>query len=226
MAFRHKIIRCTAFGSCYGNAEEWSTGFYMGQDTADVVAPTQTAADRFLTEWQVFFTTSAVGISSNWKTEGVRVAALDPDDGKSIPGEVFYAYPTTPFSGTGSTSNLAPQLTLVASLQATPDRGLGAKGRMYLPGVVQPIGANGKIIATDATKVATGMQVLFNSLNASADIEGQVINASKGRNLGVFGDMPVNRYVTNVLVGDVYDTQRRRRNQLIESYVSKPITHV
>jgi len=65
---------------------------------------------------------------------------------------------------------------------------------------------------------------MFNDLNADAGVPGNLINASRGRALQIGNDMPVNRYVQDVLVGDVYDTQRRRRNQLQESYVTAEVT--
>jgi hypothetical protein len=224
MAYRHHVLRLTAFGSCYGGAEEWSTGFYMGEVSADAAVPDQLSADGFLTDWTTFWTTSNVGISNKYSTQGVRVARLHKDTGKTIPGEVFYAYPTVPVVATGGTAAIAPQLTIVASLQARPDAGLGAKGRMFLPGVSMPIGNDGHLIAADTLKVATGVATLFNNLNSRFDLPGSVINASRGRNLGLFNDQPVNRLVEDVLVGNVYDTQRRRRNQLNEAYSTMPVT--
>lgn len=223
MAYRHKVVRCTAFGSCYAGAEEWSTGFYMGYPSADADGIAQDAADYFLTQWQTFFTTINTGISSNYKTEGVRVAVLNTD-GKTDLNQNFYAYPTTAFAGTGGSQNIHPQLTLVASLQARPDRGLGAKGRMFLPGIAHSIGTNAKLQSTDTAKVVTSLKTLFDNMNATFTIGGNVINASRGRALGIGGDMPVNRNVEDILVGDVYDTQRRRRNQLQETYSTGAIT--
>lgn len=224
MAYRHHVLRCTAFGTCYDGAEEWSTGFYMGIADNDASAPSQQSADAFLTDWTAFWVNVNSGITNKYKTSGVRVARLHKDTGKTIPGEVFYAYPTVPVAGTGGSSNMHPQLTLVASLQARPDAGLGAKGRMFLPGVSHSISTNAKLTAADTLKVATTLQTMFNNLNASFDIGGNLINASRGRNAGLFNDQPVNRYVQDVLVGDVYDTQRRRRNQLVETYSTKEIS--
>lgn len=223
MAYRHKVVRCTAFGSCYSGAEEWSTGFYMGDVTSDALAPDQGSADFFLTAWQTFFTNTTTGITNQYKTEGVRVALLNTD-GKTDLNANFYAYPTVPFAGTGGAQNIHPQLTLVASLQARPDRGLGAKGRMFLPGIAHSIGSNAKLTPADTAKVALNLKTLFDTMNGSTEIWGNVINASRGRGLGVGGDMPVNRNVEDVLVGDVYDTQRRRRNQLQETYSTQAIT--
>lgn len=223
MAYRHKVVRCTAFGTCYDGAEEWSTGFFMGNPTDDALAPTQASANYFLAQWTTFFTNVTSGISSRYKTVGVRTALLNTD-GKTDLNANFYAYPTVPFAGTGGSQNIHPQLTLVASLQARPDAGLGAKGRMFLPGVAHSISTNAKLTTTDTDKVALNLKTLFDAMNASTDIWGNVINASRGRALGVGGDMPVNRNVEDVLVGNVYDTQRRRRNQLQEQYSTQAIT--
>lgn len=223
VAYRHKVIRCTAFGDCYGGTEEWSTGFFMGYPSADALPPTQESADYFLTHWQTFFTTINTGISNKYRTVGVRTALLNTD-GKTDLNANFYAYPTVPFAGTGGAGSPHPQLTVVASLQARPDRGLGAKGRMFLPGITHPLSDGAKMSAVDTAKIALSMKTLFDNMNGSSVIVGNVINASRGRNLGVGGDMPVNRNVEDVLIGNVYDTQRRRRNQLQEAYSAQAIT--
>ena len=220
--FRHAVCRFPAFGSCYLGNEEWSTGFYMGVADDDTPDPTQASADQFLTHWQTFFTGAGAQISSGFKTVGVRVQKLNPEDGKVLPAYNFYAYPTVPFAGVDSGVPM-PQVSLVASLQARPDAGLGSKGRMYLPGVAKDIGTSGQITSADAVEVLTPLALMFNSLNDDADVPGRLINASKGRALQLLNDQPVNRYVQDVLIGTVYDTQRRRRNQLQETYSSSEI---
>jgi len=223
MAYRHHVLRCTAFGKCYAGAEEWSTGFYMGVADADVDDPTQAAADAFNTKWQTFFTAVNSGITSNYVSDGVRISKLDKTTGKSIVGQNYYSYYTTPIAGTGGGQFIPPQQTLVASLQARPDAGLGAKGRMFLPGVAHALSTGAKITSGDAIKVRDTLATFFNTLNDDPDVPGRLINASKGRLEGLFGNQPVNRYVQDLLIGNVYDTQRRRRNQLIETYVSTEI---
>ena len=222
--FRHYVLRCTAFGRCFLGAEEWSTGFYMGEAAEDVGDPTQASADAFLTHWLTFWNAASSKIAPDYTTVGVRVSKLDKETGHVLPNFNFYKYPTTPDGGGGPLAYTAPQLSLVASFQARPDAGLGAKGRMFLPGVMAPISNNGKISNVDRDAIATNLQTMFTALNADAAIPGALINASRGRNLGLLDDMPVNRYVQDILVGNVYDTQRRRRNQLQEDYVSREIT--
>ena len=222
--FRHYVTRLTAFGDCYGGDEEWSTGFYFGEAAADVGDPTQSSADAFLANWLTIWNDAGSGISSEYRTKGVRIAKLDKDTGKVLPAYNFYAYPPVPDNAGGPFSFPHPQLSLVASLQARPDAGLGAKGRMFLPGVAYPISTSGKITSVAAQDICDNLALMFNNLNADAGVPGNLINASRGRALQIGNDMPVNRYVQDVLVGDVYDTQRRRRNQLNESYVTAEVT--
>jgi len=221
--FRHDVCRVTAFGSCWQGAEEWSTGFYLGNDTSDVDPPTQASADFLLTHWLTFWNAATSKIMPDYTTTGIRIAYLDKETGHVDPALNFYAYPTTPDGGGGSLAFNAPQLSLVASFQARPDAGLGAKGRMFLPGVMAPISANGKISNVDRDGIATNLQTMFNNINGLIDVPGRLINASRGRGAQLFGDQPVNRYVEDILVGNVYDTQRRRRNQLQEDYVARQI---
>lgn len=216
--FRHQVLRCTAFGTAYGGVEEWSTGCYFGVADADVGDPTQVSADAYEAAWNTFFTTITTGVSSQWSTVGVRVSKLDAETGHVMPDKNFYSYPTVPYAGTGGAQNFAAQLTLVASLQARPDAGLASKGRMFLPGIAHSLGPNGKLTATDTAKVVTSLTTMFNALNDNLDLPGRLINASAGRLDQLFDNQPKNRYVQDVLVGDVYDTQRRRRNQLQETY--------
>jgi hypothetical protein len=194
----------------------------MGKADDDVDEVTQAAADKFLAAWTTFYTHADTNIGTGVKTKGVRVQKLNPEDGKVYPAYNFYAYPTVPIPGSGGVT-LVPQISLVVSLQARPDAGLGAKGRMFLPGVDESIDSTGHIATSITAKYALNLATMFNALNDDTDIDGRLINASRGRNLQLFGDMPVNRYVQDVLVGNVYDTQRRRRNQLQETYVSSEV---
>jgi hypothetical protein len=94
---------------------------------------------------------------------------------------------------------------------------------MYLPGINKLIGSNGKLSTGSADDISLGLQTFFNNVNADFDLPGTLINASKGRILPVPAP-GVNRTVTSIKIGDVIDTQRRRRNQLQEVYSTRAIT--
>ena len=206
MAFAHKVNRFTAFGSSYGGDEEWSTGFWFGQEGADAATPTQATANAVLAAWKTFFENATSSIAGSFKTVGVRVTRYGTD-GVMEAATNFYAYPTVPFAGGGGTLQLPAQVSLVASLQARPDRGLAAKGRMFLPGVNEAVGTDGRISTTRTLAIATNLDTMFTALNGHIDVGGYLINASKGGS-GVGGPAPINRRVEDILVGNVYDTQR------------------
>lgn len=221
MAFAHKVMRITAFGTAFGADEEWSTGFYYGQEGADAATPTQLTANAVLAHWTTFFQNSTSNISNAYKTVGVRVALMGTN-GIMDPNANFYAYPTVPFTGANASTPMPAQISLVASLQARPDRGLASKGRMYLPGVNESVDTTGRISGTKTLAIATNLDTMFTAMNGAIDIGGYLINASKGGS-GTNLAPPINRRVEDVLVGNVYDTQRRRRNQLTETYSTRQI---
>jgi hypothetical protein len=223
MGYRHVVCRATAFGDCYGGVEEWSTGCFFGIADADVPNPTQASADAFLAAFQTFWLNPTTSITNKYRLIGVRFSKLNKDDGKVYPAYNFYSHPTVPVAGGGGAGSPIPQSSLVLSLQARPDAGLAAKGRMYLPGVDHAIGSNGQLTGGDTLAIVNNAATMFNGLNDHADVPGRLINASQGRNLGLLEDMPVNRYVQDLLVGSAFDTQRRRRNQLVETYSSAEV---
>lgn len=149
--------------------------------------------------------------------------ALLNTDGSTDLTANFYSYPGATVVGGGGLQAYPGQCSIVCSLRADPDRGLGAKGRMYLPGINKLISSTGKISVGSADDISLGMQTFINNINADFDLPGTVINASRGRTLPIPAP-GVNRVVSSIKVGDVYDTQRRRRNSLTEVYSTRAIT--
>jgi len=219
MVYAHDVVRVTLSGTMFGGAEEWSTGFFLGQEGSDATAPTQAAVDQIRDAWAVFFA-SATSYVSNLYTFTQAKAALIDDAGHTVLDSVKYSYPGTAVVGGRSAGHLPPQNALVVTLLSDRPRGKASKGRMYLPGVCVGIGTNGKIDATSVGAIATNLKTFFDSMVGDADIPDQLILAAKGT-----GALPAltaqNDYVETIKVGDVYDTQRRRRNQLVETYVQR-----
>lgn len=219
MAYANAHVKVTIFGTSCGGAEEWSTGFRMGSEDGGSgnFGIGAGFADALLPLWSTFFTATASKFGSHFQTVGIKCAVILPD-GKTDLGNVVTASYATPIAGALGAGIMPPQVALVAQLAAASPVGLGAKGRMYLPGISAAItGATGKISSTDAASVANGLRTFLDAAESATNSPGYVINASKGRP-GVPFTAPVNRRVTQVRVGDVYDTQRRRRNSLTETY--------
>jgi hypothetical protein len=218
MAYANAHVKVTIFGQAFGGAEEWSTGFRMGGEDSGGGNFGIGAGwlDALLPLWQTFFTAVATNISDDFNTVGIKAAIILPD-GKTDLANVATAAYGTPIVGGKATNAFPPQVALVAQLAASSPQGLGAKGRMYLPGVCAVLGANGTLDAGTTLGIANGLRTFLDGAETATNSPGYVINASKGRP-GVPFTAPVNRRVTKVRVGSVYDTQRRRRNALTEVY--------
>lgn len=222
--YAHKVQRITISGTSFQAAEIWSTSFYVGFAGQDAAAPNQTVLDNIRTAWTAFFTSVDVAFSNRWQTNQVK-AALIGTDGKTDLASVLYAPYGTAISGNNSFNAYPPQVTLAATLEVAGARGLAAKGRMYLPGIAQPLETDGRLSAANTLKVANGFKAFLDQVNVATSGAGSVILASQGRRVkdaqGEYQPVPgtaVNAVVNRVRVGSVYDTQRRRRNDLVETY--------
>jgi hypothetical protein len=225
--YAHKVARVTISGDCFTSAEEWSTGFYLGGETGDSASVTGSAAN-IAPYWTTFFTSATTKVSNRYRTLMVKVASFGTD-GKTIDDEIdYYSYPT-PILGAYTVNHNPPQISLAATLTSSEARGLASKGRMYLPGVGPSVDTNGRIPSADSGNIATNLKTFFDALNSSFPMPGLVILASHGHRTEVLPGpdivytSPENKFVHGLKVGDVYDTQRRRRNGLSESYTSRTL---
>lgn len=113
----------------------------------------------------------------------------------------------TSFAGTGGTNALPPQIAICASL-LTDFAGGSNRGRMYLPGPVNgQTTTAGKLTTAASGVIATALSAAFAACLATGG--GIVIQVYS----------PTLRSLTTVTavgVGDVLDTQRSRRNSLLE----------
>ena len=128
---------------------------------------------------------------------------IDPLTGKNL-GQVQTAEVLV---GTDATATLPPQCSIVVSLRtALFDR--TGRGRFYLPAFGADVLAAGRLPVANRLQVATAAQKMVQSLNGA------------GYTVCVYHrKTKTHDNVTKVSVGDVYDTQRRRRDKLIESRV-------
>jgi hypothetical protein len=220
VAYANSHIKITIFGTSFGGAEEWSTGFRMGSEAEGSgnfgIGAGWLAA--VLPLWQTFWQDTAVDFCPHYRTVGIK-AALTLEDGKTDLANVETLAYGSPIAPAGTGTNLPPQCAIVAQLAAASPVGLGAKGRMYLPATTHQLDATGHIPNADALAIANGLRTFLDGCENATNSPGYVINASKGRP-GVPFTAPVNRRVTTVRVGNVVDTQRRRRNGLSETYQS------
>ena len=224
MQYAHAIKRVTLIGTSFNAAEIWSTSFYVGSVGADCSNPTQTFADAVRTAWTTFFQSTDVSFSNLWKTTSIKVAQINTDGTTSL-SNVIYAPYGTAIAGNNTGNKYPPQVALAATLEVSGARGLASKGRMYLPGIAQPLEDNGTLSAANSLKVVNGFKTFLDAVNTAAPTGEDAILASQGNRVknseGVYEPVPgtaVNAVVNRVKVGSVFDTQRRRRNDLVEVY--------
>jgi hypothetical protein len=227
-AYAHKFGRCTISGTMFSGAEEWSTGLQFGFPNADVAEIVPGTAQRIATHWQTFFTTPGHAISVVYQTVEVKLALINLNGKTDLDNIDYYTYPS-PIQGGGAGQAYPPQLTVAATMTTDNQRGLASKGRMYIPGINFAIdGTTARLSATYINTLNTGFKAFLDACNADAQIGADVIVASKGHKLKTLDGDGQPDYldgraakVTGCRIGNVYDTQRRRRNGLAETYNAK-----
>lgn len=226
--YSYRFYRVTFSGTVFGGAEQWSTGLQMGEEAGDAVEVIPGTAEQIAGYWETFFENGAHQISNAWRCNEVKVAIINTNGTTDLDNIDYFTYSGGIFGAQGGTPWVS-QITLAATMTTEFQRGLASKGRMYLPGVNSGIdAATGKLGATFTNTLNTGFKTFLDALNADTDIPGNVIVASKGHKTDQLdtNGHPVyengrNAVVTGCRIGDVYDTQRRRRNGLTETYNTK-----
>lgn len=109
-------------------------------------------------------------------------------------------------AGTNTDTAVPPQCAIVVGLR-TGTAGASARGRFYLPGTAtNTVSTGGRIKPATVTDLLNGLGAYFQAINAG------------GYNVGVFSQtthgFTPSPYIE---LGDVWDTQRRRRDTLVES---------
>lgn len=205
-------LRQTVNGGLPGG-ERWSCSVSFGIGSG--AGPNQEDLTDFnsgaLTYWQAWFSstdrrggtgTSLTQITTRLiDTTGTTI--LQAQQGASTPG--------------GNISVSVPnQCAVVISLiTATP--GARGRGRFYAPCLALTMGTTGRIQTSEVTSIASVTATLLNGLNTSAGINlpssGAALCVASGVGTGA------NPRVVAFRVGDVVDTQRRRRDALAETYI-------
>jgi len=150
-------------------------------------------------------------MSSNTLITGVRLEARFLDGSLEIVSEGARA---TPIGGTGLVAH-PYQNALVTSLR-TNTPGAAGRGRLYVPATgVTLQAASLRLLNTDVTSYVTGMRTYLTAIDTAIETALGPVNAQ----LVVWSRKGSSTAVVNRLqMGDVIDTQRRRRDTLFETY--------
>lgn len=203
-------------GDAYNGQEIWTTGFSIGATEQGSADPTIEAAEAIANAWVNWFTATNSGTATSHRTLAVKYNKMGTDGKQVTDPTIEYVLPT-PAVGASATGNHPAQCTMVLSLRAEQSRGLATKGRMYLPTTAFQVGQSGKVSESNITLSLDMLQTFFQAIRNTAPVLGVPILTSGSGILGA------TNAVSTIAMGTVYDTQRRRRNDLTEEYVERDI---
>ena len=182
--------------------EVWSFGLYTDSNLSVAASQSSwmTGITNFWAEVTALFCTDVT------TTRAVTVE-LDPATGKQLTG----AEDTRADAGTSEATCLPFQCAPVVSLRtATLSR--AGRGRFYAPSLAVDQVAAGRMLTTARDSLADGALALVQGVTSAG---GNVVIYHRASG--------TTTPVTSLDVGDVIDTQRRRRNKLIEARTSRPL---
>lgn len=196
----------TWFGDAFEGLEEWSVGLRLDGTAPPTTGELEALDTAFATLINSPSTTLPGGrryLGCKWAPQ--TTAGRYPEGADAVE----YLRPS-PFSGTAAIGY--PQIALVLSWRTARSRGYASNGRMYLPSSLPVAAASAQISEANANE-ARGNGATFIAAVNDVDLGVAVVGSTVGA--GRFEP------ITSVRVGRVMDTQRRRRNQLPESYTAE-----
>ena len=195
-------------GNLFGDI--WTCGVHMATESLITIDPSAQLEDvrQDVTKWY-----NAIGAAGGSDLRWCSFNEIDRVTRRYTNETDSYHLDFTPVQPQSNTYQ-APQLSLAASLITAAKRGIASRGRIYPPPTSFTVSSTGRVnglVVRDATTV------LIRDLN---NFPGMDANNTRVVVLGKNGYW---RSVTAVAVGDVIDTQRRRRNAIREQYTQVSI---
>lgn len=205
-----------------GTTEVWSVGTNWGIVGLAPDVPNQTAADGILAKL-IAYTTSANMPAALRSAQGVGVwvdawrVELRGEDERIL--SVAEGLVTSSFQGTGAASK-TPQDALVLSLR-TNTPGARGRGRMYWPAIGASLDAAFKLSSPTPAAFAADFKTWLNAIGSQMNAYYIGVSSALRVALSVRSVTDhVNRDVVSLQVGNILDTQRRRRDVIPETYVA------
>jgi hypothetical protein len=176
--------------------------------------PRSYLADYVEPTLEAFFGTGTTSAQVKLKT--LKLSPIN-DSGHVIESRTTLATANTDIHGDAGGSIMPLQCSVCASWE-TPVVGRKGRGRIYLPPVVVGVlGSHGRLDPSWVGDAATNVKALLEGLSYSG------VGAGTAHVRPIVTGAPWTDYgmITEVRVGDLVDTQRRRRRQLVETYTSE-----
>lgn len=166
---------------------------------------------------EAFWSSADSCVPQGCKLTSVKMALLDLD------GHYQTEAVESPLTATGFYANqFAAQLAVVTTLDTGKFKAPGKYGRFYTPVAIVGGGTDYFLSPTTQGNYLDAAVEFIDAINAAADIPVTNGKARVAAFSSVGSGSSLN--VTSVKLGRLYDTQRRRRNQLTENYMSAPVS--
>jgi hypothetical protein len=191
--------------------ESWSCSVHIVHPSPEDAPTVLPALKTAITTW---FQSAGLHVNAGATFTYVKINRIDPATGRYVDqtnSNTLAFNPVLPPSGSFAA---APQLSAAVSLGTASSRGLASKGRFYPPSPGGDPGVTGHLNSADVTNYLNDNAALIRAFNAA--VPGGVVSVFSATG-------QVAQPVTTVRVGDVTDTQRRRRKSLVEKYTSTAV---
>lgn len=207
-----RYARFTMSGTLASGQERWSTSVAFTDE--DQIAPYESGtAQAWATAGAAWINTNLGTTLRNALSSGGSITRINTYLYSDVGGVAQYAGITNT-SIAGLTSPVHPLQTAVVCSLRTPLATRSGRGRMYWPAVGTPVQSNGRVINTTVGSMVAEFRLLLQGIASTwpetGEIEPVVVSESTSA---------LNK-VSSLQVGDVLDTQRRRRDSLPEAYTS------
>lgn len=220
MAYPFSFVKFTFGGRMAGGDEIWSCGLHLVGQTVN--PSSDTVNDMTEAQWDDIVAAvtnywtdtncrAPRGVFLNW----IKMAAIGTN-GKYMGGPREWNNEAG-VEGT-MTSPYVPQISTVVTIVADKFKDPGKYNRYYLPTTVNGTFGKFKLTKDEANGCALAAKDFINDLNTALDATGTDLR------VGVVSER-VSSYLNakNVRVGDLFDTQRRRRNGIYEEYSNQSL---
>ena len=231
MTFRPHLY--LQFGGRFFSTEQWSCGLRMSLGEP---GPQNLTSDETRRNWAIdniddvaqdvldWFVEPSHANSSAARLDYVKLNPIGPDGRYAFDDETIEFRWADGEAQPGPRTPTFPQITCCVSLLTAAQRGRGSRGRFYPPtGLLDVSATTGRLNLGSVQTVLDGAQSLLDNLANQPGPDLQSPRVVVASDLGTPGPM---RNVTAVAVGNVIDTQRRRRNELVEEYQQAVVTIV
>ncbi len=190
-------------------SEEWSLTLHTQKAGGTLSAAAAAWAASAAVLWNGTGASDSIGqyCKSTTTLTVASTAELDPLTGRQL-GRVETALA---LAGSGTGETLPPQVSVVASLRTALATRAG-RGRCYLPPFTTASITAGRLATATRAVVAPAVQKWLQSLITATYIPCVYHRTAKTHD-----------NIVTIDIGDVCDTQRRRRNKLIESRLSETL---